>query len=349
MAGKKFRHLTYNDRLKIEALLLEGVTVARIAAHIGVTGTTIYREIKRGRYTHLDGKSWKEEERYSPDIAEQKYREHLKEKGRDLKIGNDHEFVKFVEQKIGEEKYSPAAVLAIIARDGLQFETEIGLSTMYNYIRNGVFLNLCLEDLPYRTKKKKRKNKKVQKRAVKGTSIEKRPEEVGDRERFGDWEMDTVVGPQGGSSKSFLVLTERKTRVEIVEILKHHTAEEVVKAIDRIERKLGEKKFRIIFRSITVDNGTEFSDFEGIERSRRNKKPRTKVYYCHPYCSCERGSNENQNRFIRRFFPKGINFDNCTRAVIKEIEEWINNYPRKMFGWKSAKDMFDEELRRLAM
>ena len=69
-------------------------------------------------------------------------------------------------------------------------------------------------------------------------------------------------------------------------------------------------KFREVFHSITVDNGCEFQDCEGMERSKRARKPRTKIFYCHPYSAYERGSNENMNRIIRRFFPKGTNFDN---------------------------------------
>ena len=192
-------------------------------------------------------------------------------------------------------------------------------------------------------RKKKRKNRKLkkQKRASAGTSIDQRPEEINNRETIGHWEMDSVVGPQGKSKKTFLVLTERKSLKEIVEPLKNHTAVEVVRALDRLERELGEKKFRETFKSITVDNGVEFSDFEGIERSRRNKKKRTTVYYCHAYRSCERARNENQNRFIRRFYPKGTNFDHITRKEVKEIEAWMNDYARKKFDGKTAGEVYE--------
>ena len=137
--------------------------------------------------------------------------------------------------------------------------------------------------------------------------IEKRPVEIAERNTFGHWEMDSVVGARGVSKKALLVLTERKTRKEIIFLLKDHTSAAVVKALDRLERKLG-KKFREIFKSITVDNGSEFADWEGMERSRRSKKKRTKIYYCHPYSSWERGSNENQNKLVRRHIPKGRKF-----------------------------------------
>lgn len=350
MAEKGWKHLTFNDRLKIEALLKEKTSVKRIAANIGVAETTIYRELKRGRYMRLDKDTWKEKEQYSPDIAEENYQKRMSEKGRrELKIGRDYAFVRFVEEMIGEKKYSPAAALACIEREGMEFATKICLSTLYNYIRGGVFLGLTLEELPYRTKKQKRRKKKVQKRAVKGTSIEKRPEHIHAREEFGHWEMDTVVGPQGKSKESLLVLTERKTLKEIIMPLRNHTSSEVVLALNKIERKLGEKRFRQMFKTITVDNGPEFSDCEGLERSRRNKKKRTALYYCHPYCSCERASNENQNRLIRRHVPKGTSFDGASRSRIQDIEDWMNNYPRKKFAWQTANELFEAELRRAAM
>lgn len=157
--------------------------------------------------------------------------------------------------------------------------------------------------------------------------------------------MDSVVGPQGKGKKALLVFTERKTRKEIIEIVKNHTASEVIKTLNKFERKLGEKKFRKTFKSITVDNGTEFSDWEKMEKSRRNKKmPRTKIYYCHAYKSCERATNENHNRIIRRFFPKGTNFDFVTNKEIKKVEEWMNNYPRKILGWLTPNEMYCSEI-----
>ena len=113
------------------------------------------------------------------------------------------------------------------------------------------------------------------------------------------------------------------------------------------ERKCGERLFRDVFKTITVDNGVEFSDAEGLEKSRRNKKKRTKVYYCHPYSSCERGSNENANRLIRRHIPKGVNFDKKSKTEIKEIETWINNYPRKIFEYDTAENQFINEMEKL--
>ena len=103
-------------------------------------------------------------------------------------------------------------------------------------------------------------------------------------------------------------------------------------------------------QGFTFDNGTEFAAAEELERSCVNKHlPRTKVYFCHPYSSWERGTNENTNGMIRRRFPKGTNFAAVTNAQITQAENWINNYPRKILGYKSSEIVFRECLRELGI
>ncbi len=299
----KYKNLNWNNRLQIEALWKAKHTVKEIAEQIGVHQSTIYRELKRGKTVKRNSSDWSERTIYSPDLAQNRAEEKQKEKGRPLKVGNDWKFVHFVEDMIIQKRYSPAAILAVIKKENLR---------------------------------KKQKRQRVQKRRNVGTSIELRPKEIQGRDEVGHWEMDTVVGAQGKSKQSFLVLTERKTRYEIVEVLKEHTAAEVVRILDKLERKYTEKGFRRLFKTITVDNGTEFSDFDGLKRSRRNKKDRTQVFYCHAYSSWERGSNENNNKLIRRWHPKGTVLDDVRTADIKKIQEWMNNYPRMMFDGESA-------------
>ena len=155
--------------------------------------------------------------------------------------------------------------------------------------------------------------------------------------------MDTVVGKRGKSKNSLLVLTERKTRKEIIVKLAEHTMEQVCRALDSLEQKWA-NRFSAIFKTITVDNGSEFSDCAGMEKSAIGDGNRTKVYYCHPYSSYERGSNEVQNRMVRRKIPKGTCFDDKTKEEIQSIEDWINNYPRRMFQYQSAQMLFNTEI-----
>ena len=297
--GRRFSHLKWKDRLKIEKMLKEGKKPKEIADALRVHSTTIYRELKRGaaiqRTTDLIDR-----EVYCPDVAENKYQANLAAKGPALKLGNDYALAAYIEDKIVNEKYSPEAVLYKIKEEGLTFSVTISKWTLYSYITKGVFLGVTNKNLPKKAKKQNKGYRKVKAaRLPKGDSIEDRAPEVDSREFFGDWEMDTVESCKGDLHR-LLVLTERKFRREIIIKMPDGTMASVVKALDRLERKLGSRLFRKIFRTITVDNGSEFQDCAGIERSCLTKQKRTHVYYCHPYSAFERGSNENANTLIRR-------------------------------------------------
>ena len=207
-----------------------------------------------------------------------------------------------------------------------------------------IFARLTNKDLPFKGSRQKKKTKHIRrmKSAAKGDSIEKRPEEVNTRQEPGHWEMDLVVSCRGGH-KCLLVLTERVTRMEVIRLIRDKSAASVVRALDTMERKWG-TRFPQVFQSITMDNGSEFADYIGIERSvyKRCESKRTRTYYCHPYCSSERGSNEKQNQMIRRKFPKGTNFDKVTQKDVEAVESWLNRYPRKILGWYSSADLFNQ-------
>ena len=342
----KFHHLTETDRLIIEKYLKRKIPVREIADELGVHISTVYREIKRGRVLQRNH-DLTEEYRYCADTAHAIYKRLLSEKGPGLKIGKDQALAEYIEAKILYEDYSPAAVLGEIVRSPeLNFSVTISEWTLYKYIDMGFFLTLTNKDLPVKGKRRK-KYKKVKKaaRAPKGKSIERRPAEVETRETFGDWEMDSIVGKKEKGPR-LLVMTERRTRREITFRVPDGTTESVVRSLDQLERKFG-TLFSRVFRSITVDNGSEFADCEGMERSCRGGK-RTTVYYCHPYRSAERGSNEKQNQMLRRRFPKGTDFRKVSAGEVEAATAWLNRYPREIFGYASSEELFREELSRLA-
>lgn len=349
---RTFKHLSKNDRLRIERWMRQGLKPREIAEKLRVHISTVYRELKRGEYERLDGDTWEMVTAYSPDIAEERYQGHLREKGPDLKIGKDHELANYIEETIITNDCSPAAVLGYALMEGRKFKTSVSVATIYSYIKKGLFLRITQVDLPRRGKKKQsyKKVKKKQSRASAGESIERRPEAVKNREEFGHWEMDTVYSKKNSTTKALLVLTERKTRREIIIMVPNRKAETIVRALDALERKIGAVNFRKIFKTITVDNGSEFSAAEELERSAINKTiPRTKVYFCHPYSSWERGSNENVNIMIRRKHPKGTNFAKVSAAEIAATERWINNYPRKILGYMSSEVAFRACLREMGL
>ena len=342
MAGKKgVRHISPEERTKIEGYVAIGMKAPAIAKALGRERSAIYKELRRGRYTRLTSE-WETITVYSAEIAQRDYAEKAAGKGPSLKVGKDFAFADFIEQKIIREKYSPAAALAVIILEGHHFETKICVKTLYNYIDSGIFSELGNNHL-LRKGKRKSKGKTappIRARCLLCSSIAERPQEILERSTFGHWEMDTVVGKAKGSGPVLLVLTERLTRYEIIIKIKSKTAKEVIRALNRLERSLG-ARFSKIFKTITVDNGSEFMDTKGVEKSCFGKKVRTKVYYCHPYSSWERGSNENTNGIIRRFIPKGAPIEQYSDKDIARVQQWINNYPRKVLGYLTAQILFD--------
>lgn len=343
MNSKGFSHIQWEDRLIIDRMLRIGTPVAKIAEALGKCKKTIYNEIKRGMCIQQTYE-YTFEERYCPEVAERKYQENLRAKGPDLKIGNDHAFAGYVEAKIVNEHFSPGATLAAIKNSGLTFDTNICESTLYNYIYRGdVFRTLNPEHLHEKGRRHYERTygeKKQSANAAKGPRIDMRDDEINDRKTFGHWEMDSVMGCQEQETqRALLVLTERLTREGILMMVPDHTAASVVRALNGLERRYGADFYKV-FKSITVDNGCEFQDYDGMEKAKRRKGKRTTVYYCHAYAPHERGSNENMNRLIRRFFPKGTSFDDVTIADVQAAQEWINNYPRKILGWSTAQELF---------
>ena len=334
---RKREQLTERDRYKKEALSEQGLTPAQIGGSLSPKRDrrTIERELSRGT-TLQRNSDLTERWVYLADEGQRKHDEKAANKGRGWKIGHDHRLAEHIERKIIEEKYSPDAVIGEIKAQGLQFDVTVCTKTVYNMIDAGLFLELSNKDLPVKRDGKKRPYNRVWKVALnntKGRSIEERPPEAETREEYGHWEMDCVLG---SGKACLLVMTERKSRQELIFKLTTKTQSCVIDAIDGLERRYG-KHFYERFKSITMDNGGEFLDMERLERScRRAGKKRTSCYYAHPYSAYERGSNENQNRLIRRFVPKGTDIGKLTHKVLIRIEDWVINYPRRIFGYRSA-------------
>lgn len=329
---KKYKHLTYTERTMIERWYnKEKLSKKEIAERLDKSERTIRREIKRGLTTNLTSELI-EIKVYSADIAHNEYILNLEAKGQELKIGSNIEIVEKIETMIKEEKKSPEVIAFELGNKGL---IEISARTIRNYIYDGNVFNLKNEDMIYNKKhKSKNKEKRIAKHTPPDKSIENRPEEANNRSEYGHWEGDLIIGKRKKGCV-LLTFTERMTREEIIIKIKGKNNEYVVKAINGLERKYG-KRFYTKFKTITFDNGVEFMNYEKIEKSCLRKGIRTKIYYAHPYCSGERGSNENNNRMIRRWIPKGTVIDNISNEFIKQIEDWLNNYPRAMFAYKSS-------------
>ncbi len=135
-----------------------------------------------------------------------------------------------------------------------------------------------------------------------------------------------------------MTLTDRKIRFEIIARLESKTKDEVIKKIKKIKLII-KTNLKDIIKSISTDNGTEFSAWKEIQEILN-----TTVYFCHPYASYEKGTNEKHNGIIRYFIPKGNLIENYSNKNIEDIANWMNNYPRKIFGYKTPLEMLKEEI-----
>lgn len=328
------RYITEYERYKIEGWLEDGIKVATIAERLNKCVKTIYNEIKRGTVTLLDS-DLREYNKYCADVAQRLYDENKCKKGRKTNICDNDFICMYIRDMILEQKLSPYCIADLIRQTGF----VICEKTIYNYVHSGLIPDVTDNDLAYLKKKKTRhKVQKIpQNITKKKVLITERPEHINNRQEYGHWEMDTVYSGKKRSKACLLVLTERMTRQEIILKMKNRKAETVVKTLDTYERSIGKKRFREMFKSITCDNGIEFSDIDGI-----TKNGRTTLYFCHAYASSERGSNENQNKLIRRFIKKGEDIGKYTNRQIQEIENWINILPRKLFGGLSSYEYMEK-------
>lgn len=342
--GRKGKHLTREERIMIETMLKNAHQPKEVSIFLGKSRRCIEREIKRGKVENLNTDLTKKKV-YSSDRGQDVYDLNATAKGPQLKLGKNYELVDFVSRKILDDKCSPDVVAHLMKAQGMS--GAVCTKTLYSYVEQGLIpgvSNGSLWEKGERTKRKKSPVKRLKKQHARRTGIEKRPRQIEERKEFGHWEIDLVEGGKRTSKPVLLTLLERKTRKVIIRKLPDKTQASVLKALRSIEGSMGPNKFRALFKSITADNGSEFLDVEQMERSAFSNKMRVKMYYAHPYSSWERGSNENANRMIRRFIAKGVDIGKLLLKRIQWIQNWINNYARKILDYQTAEECFNLEL-----
>lgn len=299
--------------------------------------STIRRELKRGWIKHVQEEYPFERWEYNAEHAENNARSMDSAKGPDYKIGHDRILLEALAPLIRDLHYSPYAAIQHMESHGWPTDTRICEKTLYSYIYEGLVPSVTGKDLLLEGRRRKpgRAPRRHSSAGSAARSISRRPDEVDSRETVGHWEGDTVVSAAGTGTSCLLTLTERKHRFEIIRPIDDRSAASVVRELDIIERQMGSGAFRRLFRSITFDNGSEFSDFFGMENSAITRANRTTLYYAHTYTACERGTNENHNGIIRRFFPKGTAFSEVNDKDVRRMQDWMNQYPRRILGGKS--------------
>jgi len=331
------KHFTWEERVRLETLvraLYPGgrkPNFADLAGKLGRHRSSVSREYRRGKAVNRDSQL-KEFPVYSARKAQDDAGRAALSKGPRGKLTTG--VAAAVADLIVRERLSPyAAVMRLRARGGLPW---VPCERSVYYAIDAGLLGVSKSQLPYRPAggRRKKAGTRMAYTNARGRPITERPPGAGDRSEYGHWEMDTVVGGTGTSPACLLVLTERMTRREIVRKLPARTQAAVTRELDRLER-YGHALFNGL-KTITCDNGCEFLDFVAIEKSATRAGRRCEVFFAHPFRASERGSNENANRIVRRFVPKGADISAFTRAQIQRIEDWINALPRRILDGLSA-------------
>ena len=334
---KKATHLTYRDRTDIETIIRthwpygRRIIWAQLGRYMGRSWRIVRTEYRRGRVTNRSS-DLVEYDTYSAEKGQAGADALAANKGPRMRLTNI--LADRLRYWIVDEKVSPYVAIMRMRKEGYSWVPCV--RTVYYAIERGD-LEIIRANLPYGTinMKPRRRGRRMAYRTLRGKSIAERPPAAEPRIEYGHWEMDTVVGRTGGSSACLLVMTERTTREEIIRRLPDRSQRSVIRALRGLERR-PDNLFESM-RSLTCDNGSEFWDFEAIERSSlQPKNMRCTLYYTHPFSAFERGSNENNNRIIRRFIPKGSDIADFSLKTISLIEQRINAMERHSLGGISA-------------
>lgn len=266
------------------------------------------------------------------------------------KLEKAHDFISLVEEEMKSNKLSSVDetinYLIIHKKDVIKNMETVSTKTFYNYIHAG---NVSIKpiDLPRMTSRKQKKNWKtyIPKRQ-KGTSITERPESIESREEFGHWEGDLVTGPRDGQNGAYLTLLERKTRFYYMIPITSKSSKKVYMQINKLNKFYGDA-FKDIFKSITFDNGSEFSRWKDMEKKPGSKEQRTTIYFGRPYHSCDRASNENCNGLVRYFIKKGTDINTISKETTIYINDKINQKKRKILGYLPSEKLFLDELSKI--
>lgn len=326
--NQSYKHLSEAERGEIEAYLSVGLKPAEIARRLGRNRSTITREINRGSITQVKKVKGQKVyyQHYYADAAHNRYR-HAREASYYLKLDSvSDDFLRAFTEAM-REKPRVHSVDTFVHTYRLQHVDAVvpSTKTLYNYIHQGL-LEIKVIDLPRAVRIRKKFTKRPSTKKHLGKSIEERPEEINNRSRFGDWEIDSVLGGKTIGEPSILTLVERQTRYAVTKKLVEKKAEYVNQAVLECM-----KLYPI--KSITADNGNEFSSLSKIEG--------LDVYFAHAYSSYERGTNENFNGLLREFIPKGCSLKELNQNLLEDYTKAINERPRRIHGYQSAKKLFE--------
>ena len=309
-----YKQLTSEQRYTISILLQQGMLKKNIAAAIKVSPSTITREIKRNSGTQ-SRYNWKTAQRNAA------YHKHRSAGNRAIKSAAKEKALKF----LTEEQWSPEQISCSLKKSG----DRISFETIYGIIRKdkaegGELYKNCRHKLKHRSRPVGEKRITIPDRI----SIDERPKEANE-ERLGDFELDTIVGK--GNKGAIVTLVDRKTGYMLMR--KSNKGKDAQEIADIVVKLL--MPFRNILKSITTDNGVEFTNHKYM-----TEKLGVTVYFADPHAPWQKPLIENTNGIIRQYIPKGTDFDEVSHQFCTKIQHKINMRPRKKLEYRSPHECF---------
>lgn len=310
-----YTQLTQEQRYQIYAFLKAGFSQSAIAAEIHVHKSTVCRELKRNK--GLKG--------YRPKQAHVKATTRRQRAVKCIKL--TPKIIALVNDLICQE-FSPEQVSGVLKRNqGVMISHE----TIYKHLladkANGGSLYKHLRR-SNRKRKKRYGSRNLRGQIPNRVSIDLRPAIVDNKERIGDWEIDTVIGKN--HKGALVTIVERKSKYTLIQRLPCKKSRLVADATIDLLSPHRDKVF-----TITSDNGKEFTEHQQI-----SKRLTAKIYFAHPYHSWERGLNENTNGLIRQYFPKNTDFTKITVESVQNVMNRLNNRPRKTLDYATPNEVF---------
>lgn len=319
------KHINLSQRYKIEAFLQLGLSKKKISEELEFSITTIRREINR----NCDKRSGV----YKAELANKKCLSRHKEKVKNIRFTKE---MKIYVDKYIIQDFSPEQIVGFAKKEGFIcvsheriyqyiWANKLKGGTLYKHLRTGG------------KRYAKRGNTNGKRGGIPGrVDIKKRPEIVDLKQRIGDLEMDLIIGKM--HKFALLTINDRFSGLLWMAIIPSKEASVIQnKAIDLL------KDSKSILHTITTDNGKEFANHREI-----SSELEIDYYFATPYHSWERGANENLNGLVRQYFKKGTDFDWITQQDVDDVVQKLNNRPRKRHDFKTPKEVYNEQLKKVA-
>ncbi len=315
---KNYTHINSHQRTELATLHRNGYSVSNISKQLKLHRSTIYRELKRNSRVRGSYDAY-----FANNVSE--IRKERFAKNRKF----TSQMMSLIKEKLEKQQWSPEQINGYCNKNNIPMVSH---ERIYQYIYQdkesggNLFEHLRTGKKKYKKRYGKHKERKV---IIKNKiSIDERSEVINNKERYGDWEIDTIIGKN--HKGAIVTIVERKSSFILIRKLKGKNAEELAKQTIRLMMP-----YKDLVHSITSDNGTEFANHEYIAQ-----KLNAQFYFAHPYSSWERGLSEYSNKLIRQYVPKKSNFDHFSTDYLNEVNIKLNNRPRKLLNFNSPLMVF---------